>query len=407
MTKEIEETVQSTGKQMEELYDEIENLKDIISKKNITIKNLEDEIKLLKDQNEIYKSLINKNNYNCITCNGYLDLMNKEKGINECDTCLLKVNKKTSGTTIIDFNKGNKDFVSIPIDEDIKEKENLKLKKELEELKKEKKEIQSEYIKIQNEKAKPFDIESDVKYQKLKEQLDELLYEKENKQDNNEEKDELIKKLQNDLKNKEEMNINKIKEDLRKEIEDEIKQNNIQTQTSVVVTRNQKMKNKDLHILDRYPVKKLDSINNEILKFVASENAFIIKFQYDICRRVDKSVDEISFDDIFDFKVSCGDLSDTSQERNRFKNKLRRCKYLYTIYEDKLCNFKISLYYLGEMSETNWKLWINEFHKLVLDIYPDFKIDENKTKICQYVFKSGKKKGNACGKNDCTNPKHI
>lgn len=219
-----------------------------------------------------------------------------------------------------------------------------------------------------------------------------------------------IENLESKLNNKNDININEIREKLKKEIESEYKQkkNSQKSENSEKYeSRNKKMKNKNLNIMERYPVKKINNVDNEIFKFVASEDTFLIKYQYDICRKLDKSVEEITFDDIFDFKVSYGDLSDTPQERSRFKNKLRRCKHLYNIYEDKLNNFKISLYYLSSISENDWSIWKKEFHKLILELYPEFKIDENKNKICQYVFKSGKKKGDICGKYECTNKYHI
>lgn len=200
---------------------------------------------------------------------------------------------------------------------------------------------------------------------------------------------------------------------MRKELENEKKnKSNNQGQTSETdnnsefKTRNEKMKDKTKDIMDRYPVKIFKDVDNEILQFVASEDAFIIKFQYDICRKVEKNIKDITYNDIFDFKVKHGELKNTNREKTRFKNKLRRCRYLYNIYKEKLSNFKISLYYLSAMSEEDWKIWINEFHKLIMDIYPDFEIEENEENICKYVFKSGNRKGELCGKYECENKFH-
>ena len=61
MNKVIEETILNDTKQMDELYEEIEDLKKIINNKDIIIKNINDENKILKDKIEILESLINKN----------------------------------------------------------------------------------------------------------------------------------------------------------------------------------------------------------------------------------------------------------------------------------------------------------------------------------------------------------
>lgn len=61
MNKVIEETILNDTKQMDELYEEIEDLKKIINNKDIIIKNINDENKILKDKIEILENLINKN----------------------------------------------------------------------------------------------------------------------------------------------------------------------------------------------------------------------------------------------------------------------------------------------------------------------------------------------------------
>ena len=54
MTKEFEETILNNEKQMEELYEEVDKLNNIIKNKDI-------EIKLLNDKIEMLESIINKN----------------------------------------------------------------------------------------------------------------------------------------------------------------------------------------------------------------------------------------------------------------------------------------------------------------------------------------------------------
>lgn len=299
-----------------------------------------------------------------------------------------------------------KDKEMIKLQQQINEKE-----EKFEELSKTNTMLMTKYAKLENQINDKIDINSVPEYLNLKEKYEQLESDKRLNSDSKEQLSKKIKELENELQNKKETNLDRetiekeYEAKMRKQIEEEIK-GKYKSQTSVV-TRNKKMKDKQLNIMDRYPVKIYSELNgSEILKFVASEGAFMIKFQYDICRKIDKAIEDITLDDIFAFKVKYGELSDTTQEKNRFKNKMRRCNYLYDIYDEKLCHFKISLYYLGDMSENDWKLWIEEFHKLILNIYPDFKIDENKQKICQYVYKMGKRKGERCGKYNCSHPKH-
>lgn len=414
MTKEIEETLQSTGKQMEELYDEIEKLKIdlenkniLIKEKDIKIKNLEEDVIALNDQIEILNGIINKNeNIKCITCNGYLDLMNKQSDINECDTCFLKVNKKQTGTTIIDFNKGKQDNMSIPIDEDIKEKEIIRLKKELEDSKKEKNEIQDEYIKIQNENNKPFNIESDIKYQKLKDQLDDLLYEKENRKDKLDEKDEEIKKLQDELNNKEEIDINKIKEKIRKDLENEFEQKYNQKKertNNTKISEEQEPENQVNKLLKKYPIKVYKNIgDNKILKMIAAEVAYAVKYQCKIAEETARDTDNITMDEVIDYIIQQEGLS--QQDRSRLKFKFERCVYLDKKYGDKLGIFKFSIYNIGNMSKKNWVLWLQELDLLIKDNYKDEEINEIK---CEYIFKKGSAKGSVCGVIDCKKHTNI
>lgn len=151
-----------------------------------------------------------------------------------------------------------------------------------------------------------------------------------------------------------------------------------------------KQRNKDLPAIERYPVTIYDKSNSELLNFVSEENKFLIKFQYKIAEKLDKKIEEISINDIIDFKIKCEGLNDNKDQRKRLKFKIERCKILYEKYGEKLSRVKISLNYLSEMPEKIWFEWLQSLDNLINNIY----INSIK---CDYRYKNNK----VCGKYDC------
>lgn len=336
MTKEIEETIISDENQMKKLYDKIEELEKTIKEKDI-------EINLFKDQNKIYKDIINKNNKKLYIKNAiywkqyefYINLYNYNLDLydelyinkyNEYDICNIKTNEKN----------------------DIK------------------KEIFSSYH-LQSGRLLNFDKYRN--YMNNKNNIDNSKVESSKEEEKN-----------LDVSNVKNNNIN----------EDILPTPSTSFDNKVPEKgTNDKMKN-NKSILEKYPVKiyNINNKNNELLEFIASENKLIIKFQYMIAEKVKDNKDY--WEDIYNFKVKNNELKNSKSAKKRFKCKIIRSKILYEKYGENLNNFKISLYYIGDMSENDWQQWLNEFDKLYNEIY-------NNSIKCNFKYKNGK----YCNKFDC------
>lgn len=312
MTREIEETVLGDAKQMELLYEEIENLKVVVNKKDL-------EIKILKEENEAYKlqietfKLLYKDN---------TELSNHNENIEHLD-------------------------IKKPVNIDIKDnKEYIKVLNELDKIKSEYNYIKEDYINIQR------------------------------KNDKTEEKDEKIKSLENiieDLKYKF-SNIDN-KENEFDEKQDEINKLNETIkilQKDIKKVKNKPIKNKpevqDFNILTKYPIKVYKDIgNSKIKKLIAAEIAYKVKYQCRIAKETERNEENITMDEIIDYIIQQEELS--QQDKSRLKYKFERCIYLNKNYEDKLNIFKFSIYNLSNMSKKHWDLWLNELDRLIQENY--------------------------------------
>lgn len=350
MTKEFEDTILSDTQQQNKLYDKIEELKEIINNKDIEIKNLNEDIKLLKDKNNILENLITKNNN-------------------------IEVN-------IEDFH-GNNEETSSNLKHTITNlKNNTNIKNDI-------------------------DIKKTDEYISLKDKYDELVYEKDHKEDDsykNQEEitnlNETINKLTNkinDLNNKE-INIEEIENKYKKIYEDKLKEEK-------KTKPNTRCRNKELDILTRYPVIIYKNINdNEVKEMVAAENSYIINYQNEISNKTNKKENDISLDDIINYIVEQEGLS--QQDTSRLKNKFERCKYLQDTYQDKLRIFKFDINMLSHMVDNDWKLWLESFHGLIKNEFPNEVTDTAVYDTCKHILQKGSRKGEQCGKLICRIKSH-
>jgi hypothetical protein len=358
MTKEIEETILNDEKQMQKLYERIEELEKINNEKDI-------EIKLLKEQNKIYLNIIRKNN---------LDIENKEE-----------IFKSDKGPELLDFNKmkealnkdvksciesGDDGIVSYKEKEinDLKINNNTSIDKNIKETNSS---INIPTPSISSDSNK-FDLNN---IKNIKKKIIKILIISYYKY-----------KCEKIMKNKEN-NKNEISSsnDMTEEQKNSTKLNN-----STKKIRAER--DKSLPILDRFKVKVYndeDLKNSEILQFVGSEDCFMIEFQYKIADKINKKVEEVTIDDVINFKIKYEGLRNTYTRRTEFRRLITRCKILYEKHEKKLCKFKISLSHLKIMSDDEWEEWLIEFNKLVEEV--------SKEKLCKHKYKNG----NICGKISC------
>lgn len=369
VTKEVEETVFSFEKQIEKLTDENDKLKDKLIKKDIIIKEKNIEIKVLKEENEAHKNqiymlkkLIPKEDYtineNCIHCNGYVDLHNRNKGINKCDTCLIKENKIDDIKIINNDIKNNKPKF-IPAHKMLDEENNIFNNRNIKE--------SNASIPTPTPSVSGDNDSIDVNY-------DRLLRNK-----------EIFKLTVNKL-----ILIIRIKKWLENIKKETHTNERISTSKPETPKKVRKQRNRDLPAIERYPVKVFNKTNSEILNFVSEENKILIKFQYKIAEKLDKKIEEITIDDIIDYKIKTEDLTDNRDQRKRLRFKIQRCKILYEKFGEKLNRFKISLHDLSEMPEKVWKVWLPSFEDIVNDLYKD-------SIKCDYTYKNNKK----CNRYDC------
>lgn len=362
MTKEIEDTINSDETQMKNLFDKIEELEKIINEKNI-------EIHLFKEQNKIYKDIIDKkiinnkkhwkeyefyiylhnydlNLYDELYINNYKNYKNY---MNNIDITKEDINRKNDGPKLLNFNKM---------------KEALKREDELE--------SKNKII----QKVEPT-------YQMLEEE-------------NNSNKKDINEYIENKSDEHCEENISKNID----EVDSILPTPSItssETSVSSADTHNtnsspkRKDRNKTLSPLERYPVKiySIDNNkNNELIEFIASESKVLIKFQSIIADKIKN--DEKDWEEIYNFKIKNNELNNSRNSKKRFKYKIIRSKILYDKYGENLNLFKIYLSHLSDMSEEDWSKWLIEFDELFNNIY-------NNSIKCEFKYKNNK----ICNKYNC------
>lgn len=395
---EVEETVISFENQLEYLSDENDKLKTLIKEKDIIIKNLKEENSLLKQQNDVYKELIDKNENNI-----------KEKHIQINNN----LPKPVPASKIIDS-----DYEKIKL-----EKELDKIKKENERLIIEIKDIKQDYIKIQNDKKDINDNEAIYKnpeFIKIKLEKEQLEEQNTKKFDELNETIDSLRTQINSIPSEDKIK-EKVKLDFEKEIEtkyknmyeeklnkEKNKKSRKREYSSESLSDNENPNieklDKSSELLKRYPIIVYKDINgNEVKNMVASECSFLVKYQYEVSTKTNKK-DEISINEVVDYIIKQEKLS--HQEKNRLLNKYERCEYLHNVYDDKLNIFKFELNHISVMTKEEWKIWLEELHKLIKQEYPD-EVSENVIfNECDYVYTKGKNKGEKCNKIECRTKSH-
>lgn len=398
---EFEETVISFEKQLEGLSDENEKLK-------IKIKNLENEVLLLKQQNDIYKELLNKNDL-------IIEDYKKET-----------ITTSSTSPRILDFNEMKKvlekENSNIVDDEKVKlENELNKIKKENERLIIEIEDIKDEYVKIQKDKEENseninfnvFETPEFIKIKLEKEQLKQELNDKKEIEsdeiDKLKEKIDSLSSLVNDIPSEEE-----IKEKLKSELEKDIEEKYKKMYESKIKKENRKKKEnnkgspviQEYNVLNKYPIKVYKDIGeSQIKKLIASEVSLKIKFQCKIAEETNKKQEDITMDDVINYIIKQESLS--PQDKSKIKYRFERCSYLNDNYGEYLGIFKFSIYNLGFMSISDWELWVVELEKLIKENFKDVNFNKDKNHNCRYIFKRGIQKGKYCNIINCKRHNEI
>lgn len=335
VSNEVEETVLSFEKQLEVLSDENDKLKN-------KVKKLEEEIYLLKEQNDIYKKIIVQNNIsididnNKIKNDGSDNSNHKKISINNIDE--LKINKDIKENIEHNFDyedkKTNKN-TSFPTPSSSNDK-----------------------IKKTNCFIRPKKVTiGDCLYLYYKD-----IFDKQN--------------LKNENNTSTDMPVEQV----------------ISNESKCVTKKIRAERDKTLPILQRFKVKiynEDDIKNSEILQFVGSEDCFMIEYQYKIASKINKKIEDITIDDVINFKIKYEGLRNTYTRRTELRHLITRCKILFEKHGKKLSKFKISLSHLKIMSDEEWEEWLVEFGKLIDEV--------SKKGTCDHKYKNGKE----CGKISC------
>lgn len=423
VSNEVEETVLSFENQLENLSNENDKLKTLIKEKDIIIKNLKEENILLNQQNEMYKELIDKSNLTIEDNNKesnkegpkFLDFNKMKKALEKDEKiCICGITSNECKDCYPDNKKNN--IVIDDTNEKIKlEKELNKIKKENERLIIEIKDIKQDYIKIQNNKNdnNDKDIYKNPEFIKIKLEKEQLEEQNTKKFDELNETIDSLRTQINSIPSEDKIK-EKVKLDFEKEIEtkyknmyeEKLKKEKIKKSRNRESSECSNIEINDIanNLLKRYPIiiyREIDG--NEVKDMVASECSFIVKYQYEISTKTNKK-EEISINEVVDYIIKQENLS--RPEKHRLLNKYERCEYLHKTYDDKLNIFKFDLDHISVMTKEEWKIWLQELHKLIKKEYPE---DINENVIfnkCDYVYTKGKNKGEKCNKIECRTKSH-
>lgn len=360
MTREIEDTINNDETQLKNLYNKIEELEKIIKEKDI-------EINLFKEQNKIYKDIIDKkflnNKEHWKEYEFYIYLHNYE--LNLYDE--LYINKYNYSCKKINLSCNSKNRL-LSFD---KYKNYIDSKKHINKIE-------------NNTNIKDTNRDIEIDYNKIKKIM----------LNSKEEKNTYIgnKKGEDDEKNISDTNIIDKTDSILPTPSTTSSEKSVSSDDTVNInSSSRKDRNKTLSLLKRYPVKiySIDNNkNNELLEFIASENKVLIKFQSIIAEKIKN--DERDWEEIYNFKIKNKELNDSRTSKKRFKYKIIRSKILYDKYGENLNIFKIYLSHLSDMSEEDWNKWLMEFDELFNNIYIN-------SKKCEFKYKNNK----VCNKYNC------
>lgn len=333
---------------MEKLYEEIENLKNIIDRKNVEIKILKEEIENLNLKNDIFKNVIKNNNIN----------YDSEKDVNNLNighSDDLLSNKSSIFNVLNSYEKKIKKLEKENITNNIKD-------------------VVKGFFNV----SCLYNIVDTIIYNNDKLSIMRVNY------------NDILKLTIKDKYIYTNDNIKNIKLITYNLPIDKNSDNSCYYANNIKTKKIRRDRDNSLNAIERYPVKVYEKTNSELLQFVSEENKFKIKYQYKIAEKLDKKIEDISINDIINFKIRYEGLKDNKDQRSRLKRKIERCKFLYETYGEKLGRFKISLNSLADMTENIWNEWKIEFDIKVNNLYKE-------SIKCGHKYKNDK----ICNKYDC------
>ena len=231
------------------------------------------------------------------------------------------------------------------------------------------KDMEEDYIEIQNKKI-PVDVESDEKFLKLKEDYDNLVYEKEHKQDSNDEKVDIMDKLKNEIEELKLSNNNAIlkkeNEELQKQIK-ELKLNNnkkeipLLTPSSSTENKNNTTKNggDEFSISTFCRITGYDNVDKDVKNDIMKELLNSIKMYSDIYIKIKDIEDE---DEIINWLIKNRHIkyfNEKDKNRYRIINKYKRSNELYIKFNDDLQYIYFSFSKMTRIAVKYWKDWLN------------------------------------------------
>jgi hypothetical protein len=161
-----------------------------------------------------------------------------------------------------------------------------------------------------------------------------------------------------------------------------------------------RQRNKELPILERFiaiPYDSGDIKDSEVLQYVSSEDSYNIKYQYMITEKINKKIEDITIDEVVDFKMKYNKKTNSRTIKMELKHKIERCEYLYKKYKENLSKFRISLSDIRIMSIEEWEEWKIAFDKLYNETFNNYN-----PIYCTYKYKGGR----ICNKLDCNIKTH-
>lgn len=145
--------------------------------------------------------------------------------------------------------------------------------------------------------------------------------------------------------------------------------------------------NKNIKYREDYniPIIIYDKTDDKIIKKVSEEFGNILKYNYIINEDILKENNENIINNIANYinknEVKLNDY--VGKSKYRIKNKIIRCHFLYNKYKEKIFRIKFSLSKISDISNKNWKGWLEYLDKIINSIDFDDKINniDNKENI--------------------------
>lgn len=87
-------------------------------------------------------------------------------------------------------------------------------------------------------------------------------------------------------------------------------------------------------------------------KYIEEEIYNLQKYKYEIYKKTKKNVNNITIQDIIEYKFKTENMN--KSRKRRFINKVNRCLYIYKKYGNKLNISNLTIFKLSDMSKHNW-----------------------------------------------------